>query len=138
MELLIHIHKLMVCLHHQLEYSAVDNGNAFTGNIDEIAIYNRALSASEIQSHYLAKFGITNPSSYAAKVVLSGPSNYWRLNELSGTVANDMVGYANGTISGGVVFLGQSGSTFDGKAINLMNGGNITLRLIYLFLSLYY
>ena len=88
--------------------------SALTGNIDEVAIYNRALSASEIQSHYLAKFGITNPSSYAAKVVLSGPSNYWRLNELSGTVANDIVGGANGTISGGVTLNGESGMTFDG------------------------
>jgi len=88
----------------------------WNGNMDEVAIYNRALSANEIQSHYLAKFGITDPSSYAAKVILSGASNYWPLNDSSGTTAVDVIGNAAGTISGGVT-LNQPGVTADSKSM---------------------
>ncbi len=105
-------------------------GNLFNGTIDEVAIYNRALSSAEIQSHYLAKFGITNPNSYAAKVLLSGPSNYWGLNETSGTTAVDIVGVANGTISGGVVLNGESGMTFNGTTGKVLTSGNIPVPVI--------
>ena len=79
----------------------------WNGSIDEVAIYPYALSAAQIQSHYLARYNVI-PDSYPAKVLASQPSNYWRLGELSGTVAKDEVGGVNGTINGGVT-LGQSG-----------------------------
>ena len=100
-------------------------GAFWPGNLDEIAIYNRALSASEIQSHYLAKFGITNPNSYQAKVVMSVPSNYWRLNEINGTVAKDVAGNADGTISGGVTLNGESGMTFNGTTGKITTAATI-------------
>ncbi|MDD3002945.1 MAG: DUF2341 domain-containing protein [Candidatus Shapirobacteria bacterium] len=50
---------------------------AFNGNLDEIRIYNRALSPSEVFQLY----------EYAP-----GPIGYWDLNEASGTTINDKSG----------------------------------------------
>ena len=52
------------------------------------------------------------PGSYAALVVADGASHYWRLDETSGTTAVDVIGGANGTISGGVT-LNQPGAVTD-------------------------
>ena len=58
--------------------------------------------------------------SYEDTILRDSPSYYWNLNEESGLVANDSVGGAHGTISGGVT-LNQSGAVgkgmlFDGSA----------------------
>jgi hypothetical protein len=100
-------------------------GNLFNGTIDEVAIYPYALSPQQISSHYLAKFGITNPSSYAAKVIKSGASNYWKLNESSGLTAVDMAGGANGTLSGGVIQTGDGGMVFNGSSAKIVTAANV-------------
>jgi len=100
----------------------------FNGSLDEIAIYPYALSPSQIQSHYLSRFGVIG-SAYASKVVMSGPSNYWRLNETSGLTARDSAGTANGTISGGVVLNGEGGMTFNGST-GKINISSITIPVI--------
>src|SRR5262245_66022564 len=58
--------------------------------------------------------------SYPARVVADGASAYWRLNETSGTTAVDVIGGANGTISGGVT-LGQAGALADGDTAMLFD-----------------
>jgi hypothetical protein len=63
--------------------------------------------------------------SYPAAVVADGAVAYWRLGETSGTTAVDVIGGANGTISGGVT-LGQAGALADGdKAMGFNNGSVI-------------
>jgi len=72
--------------------------------------------------------------SYPAKVVADGAVAYWRLGETSGTTAVDVIGGANGTISGGVT-LGQSGAladadkamAFDGTTGTILTAASITL-----------
>jgi hypothetical protein len=59
--------------------------------------------------------------SYPAKVVADGATSYWRLNETSGTTAVDVIGGANGTISGGVT-LGQPGALAESDKAMAFNG----------------
>jgi hypothetical protein len=54
-------------------------------------------------------------------VVADGAVAYWRLGETSGTTAVDVIGGANGTISGGVT-LGQAGALADGDKAMGFNG----------------
>ena len=71
-----------------------DNGLYFDGTIDEVQIYNRALSAEEIQS-----LMHTRPDADDASLV-----GYWDFHDGEGQVAADMSGYGNH---------GQLGSTPD-------------------------
>src|SRR3989344_3381762 len=82
----------------------------FDGLIDEVRVYNRALSAAEIQALY--KSGASRQT--------QGPSNpglvgYWPMNENTGTVASDFSGNGNrGILTGGPTWV-------DGKRGNALN-----------------
>ena len=72
---------------------------ALAGQLDEVAVYPRALSVSEIQSHVIAS-GRTGTwtaqptDSYAAAVLANQPDIYWRLGESTGN-ALDSSGAGN-------------------------------------------
>jgi hypothetical protein len=122
----------------------------FVGALDEVAIYPRALSASEVAAHYalstvpeprdlntglytylLGVFGLSAATSYAERVKADGATNHWRLGETAGTTAVDAIGGANGTISGGVT-LNQPSAMADGNGAMLFPGtdtGKITTPL---------
>lgn len=55
----------------------------YGGAIDEVAIYNYALSATRLAAHY----GAASASAYNAAVRADSPIAYWRLSESSGTTA---------------------------------------------------
>ncbi|MBA3365238.1 MAG: LamG domain-containing protein [Actinobacteria bacterium] len=59
----------------------------FGGRLDEFAIYARALSATELKSHYDA-----GASRYQLKVMADNPVAYWRLGENTGAYAYDETG----------------------------------------------
>jgi hypothetical protein len=80
-------------------------GAFFPGILDEVAIYQTALTPAQILAHYQA----APIRSYAEQVVADGAIAYWRLDETSGTLARDSIGTNNGTISGGVT-LNQPGA----------------------------
>lgn len=85
-----------------------DNGNPFDGKIDEIRIYDRALSADEIiQLHRL-----TSPTG-----VDTGLKGYWSFDgqALSGTILRDLSGARNaGTLTNGPVQkIGRVGQALD-------------------------
>ena len=95
------------------------NNFPFHGEIDEISLYNRALSATEIQAIYQAgsqgkcilPSGTTTCFSLPAGLV-----SWWRAEEN----AVDFIGGANGTPYGGVTFAtGRVGQCF---AFNGVNG----------------
>ncbi|HEX5591491.1 MAG TPA: LamG domain-containing protein, partial [Candidatus Limnocylindrales bacterium] len=61
-------------------------------------------------------------TSYLDAVLADNPLAYWRLGEASGTLADDAVGSANGTYTGGFT-LGQPGAlTGDPNTAVLLNG----------------
>lgn len=99
---------------------------ALSGQLDEIAVYPRALTLSEVQSHYTAsgRSGGWTPQptdGYAASVLANSPDVYWRLAESSGS-ALDSSGAGNyGNVSGGVTrgaqgaVAGNNATTFNGS-----------------------
>ena len=70
----------------------------FDGLIDEVALYDRALSSVEVLAHYNA----SQPVTYSQFVIADGPLSYYRLGESSGSTAFDEMGAVNGTINGSV------------------------------------
>ncbi len=73
-----------------------NGGNLFNGSLDELRIYNRALSATEVQNLY--KWA-------------PGPVGYWKMDENTGTNANDSSGNGNlGTLTNGTWTTGKFGS----------------------------
>ncbi len=83
-------------------YTDTGWANQFTGSLDEVAIYNAALSQTRIQAHYLLA------RSYQDTVLDSKPAGYWRLGEGSGTTAADVLNANAGTYENGPG-LGQPG-----------------------------
>ncbi len=75
---------------------AAPGGSNFGGTLDEISIYNRALSAVEVGLHYKAT--VPETRTYSSLIVSDLPAGYWRLNETSGVTTRDASGFArNGT-----------------------------------------
>ncbi|MFZ1626983.1 MAG: LamG domain-containing protein [Candidatus Moraniibacteriota bacterium] len=100
-----------------------DAGNPFAGSLDETRMYNRALSASEIESLYALGQSDKINSSVSQKQgtgrLDSGLAGYWKLDENTGTSAGDASTNGNtGTLTNGPTWTtGQIGSavTFDGS-----------------------
>jgi hypothetical protein len=97
----------------------------FNGTIDDLRIYNKALSAEEVQQLY-------NPAGTNSNLVA-----WWKFDEGTGSVAADSAGTHNGTISGATWAAGHTGGAlqFDGTndyvtiptAPELNITGNITI-----------
>jgi RHS repeat-associated protein len=80
----------------------------FQGRIDEVRVYNRALSASEVTT-----LSVAGPST-------SGLAGYWKFDENSGTTAADLSGNNNtGTLTSGASWAtGQSGAATSLDGVN--------------------
>ncbi|MFY0407465.1 PKD domain-containing protein [Solicola sp. PLA-1-18] len=85
------------------------------GDIDDVAIYDKVLTRTDVVDHYNAS-GRTVPGSvapsdaYGAAVYNQEPDLYWRLDEASGSTATDSgPNGTNGNIQGGVS-LGRDGA----------------------------
>jgi hypothetical protein len=61
--------------------------NAFTGSIDEVAIYLSALSAATVLAHYQNGTNASRGMPYETLVGASSPAGYWRLDEPQHSVA---------------------------------------------------
>lgn len=91
----------------------------FTGSIDDVRYYSRALSATEIQSLYA--LGASDPVNSSASQpqgtgrLDSGLAGYWAMDDGSGTNANDNSTNNNdGTLTNGPTWTtGQIGSAVD-------------------------
>jgi hypothetical protein len=88
---------------------AVYVDNFFNGAIDDLRIYNRALSNSEVQQLYLYESGLSCVSPPTGLVA------WWR----GGGNADDTAGANNGSLSGGVTFTnGEVGQAFAFDGVN--------------------
>ncbi len=68
-----------------------DGNNRYTGALDEVAYFNRALAPAEIAAQYSA--GTTIGGNYSSTVLGQNPIGYYRLGESSGSVAVDSSPY---------------------------------------------
>ena len=67
---------------NRVDYTVTPSGLGLTGRYDEVAVWNRVLTAAEARSLYLAS--LTAPSCVYSQAVLAGnPEAYWRLNEVA-------------------------------------------------------
>ena len=71
------------------------NKHFFNGQIDEIAIYNQALSAEKVQQLYQSQAAI-----YQEPSASSGLIAHWRFDEGSGSMAHDSAGGHRGIVRG--------------------------------------
>ena len=79
----------------------------FDGVIDDVSVANVALSATQVQDHYLA--GASDSQTYDQTVLADVPAAYWRLDEPAGsTTVVDLTGGNDAPVSGAAV-LGWSG-----------------------------
>lgn len=101
-------------------------GYQFNGRLDEVAVYNGALSASTVMAHYQAGRAVpASVSPYAATVLSDNPRGYWRLGDPPGAGAADASGYGNiGTLNGTITqnvagnlpYDADSAASFDGAS----------------------
>ncbi len=107
------------------------SNSAFTGDIDETAIYPTALSVTQIRNHYaLGGYTTSVPAqpqdSYGATVYNDNPTLFWRLNDSSGpAIADSGVNRQPGVASGGVSY-GTSSPVAPGTA-DSFNGSDATI-----------
>jgi len=93
------------------DYSLWIGGFRFKNTIDEVRIYNRALSEEEIRYHY----NYTRPKGALSPIAMKDDPSlvaYWSFNEGNGTIVNDQSGNNNN----GTLYLGSSGNTDPAKA----------------------
>jgi hypothetical protein len=80
-------------------------GSRFTGQLDNVAVYDYMLTAGQVNSHYKRGEGIRYPNYLLA----NKPAGFWRLGESQGTIAYDVSGNnRHGTYSS--INLGAYGS----------------------------
>src|SRR5688500_15750240 len=112
-------------------------GDFWRGGLDEVAVYNVALTEAQIQSHYQRGTNAgPNPASYSTIVLTDAPVGYWRLNDPAGPPCNVAVNsgirgsaangnYFGGALPGAEAPRGPALSGFEdaNTAVNL-NGSN--------------
>jgi hypothetical protein len=117
--------------------SSANWSDAFNGAIDEVALYNTALTATKIRTHY------NTGRCYKDAVLADNPAGYWRLGETSGATAADGMRGRHGTYTNAPT-LNQTGAlngdanpavTFDGTTEyvsvpydSALNPGQVTLE----------
>jgi len=69
---------------------------SFHGDIDEVAVYPTALSASKIRQHYQTAKAI--PGRYYNLLIADAPTSYWRLSDVA-SIASDSTGSNNGSFT---------------------------------------
>ena len=93
--------------------------------MDEVAVYPKALTRSEVQSHYTASgrtggWAAVPADAYGAEVAADGPDLFWRLAEPSGSAVDSSGNGAGGNVSGTLVrnqqgaITGNAAARFDG------------------------
>jgi Concanavalin A-like lectin/glucanases superfamily len=75
----------------------------FPGQLDEVAVYNTALTATQIRTHY------NTGRCYKDLVLADTPVAYWRLGEAAGTLAAEGIRGRHGTYTNGPT-LAQAGA----------------------------
>lgn len=96
-------------------------GNAYAGLVDEIALYDRLLTAEEIGTLSMVVNSGTFDT-YIKAVFEQQPAGYWHVNESQGTTAeNAIAGGLSANYNNGVV-LGSAGAFVD-KAHAVLVGG---------------
>ena len=103
----------------------------FPGDIDEVAIYDHALTATEFQQRFPHRWTPTPPNcaadAYCVEVVADSPEAYWRLGETSGSTAGDEYDQLDGSITS-PVSMGQPGLIEGSNTSAAFTGGDVRVQ----------
>ena len=94
----------------------------FDGTIDEVRIYNRALSQEEIKAHYERRKYISSEPTVSVGASESKKSElvaWWKFDEGNGSIAHDISNNSNdGVIHGAIWTTGKLGSALEFDGMN--------------------
>ncbi|MFE4632726.1 LamG-like jellyroll fold domain-containing protein [Streptomyces sp. NPDC056773] len=70
----------------------------FSGQLDEVALYGKSLTATAVANHYKARTRLVagNGDQYQGAVMADAPASYWQLDEAEGTRATNKVAASSG------------------------------------------
>ena len=101
------------------------------GSLDEMAIYNTALSQTAVTNHYLARYGtLTLPIASAPSAI--PPTNYVSLSStLQANAAGQLLTYQwyKGVAPGGTLLSGQTGQTLTLSPLQLTDAGSYWVQV---------
>ncbi|WP_424920067.1 LamG-like jellyroll fold domain-containing protein [Streptomyces sp. wa1064] len=104
----------------------------FTGQIDEVALYEHTMSMDTVKKHFAARNALISGDSahYRGEVVGDSPAAYWPLDEDSG--ASTAVSRAAASDGNGTYMNAASGATGifgtgDGQAVQLSGNGAVSI-----------
>lgn len=101
----------------------------FPGYVDEVAVYNHALTAAQVRGHFDARLGLS--PSYPSAVLEDGANAYYRFDDpssASGSPAGDSADSNPATYRGNVI-LGPGAPYFGGSQAARFNGTTSYLNL---------
>jgi Concanavalin A-like lectin/glucanases superfamily len=109
--------------------ASYDNGSTwkeyFPGSIDEVAVYNSALTATKVRSHY------NTGRCYKDEVLADSPKGYWRLGDASGSTATEKMRADHGTYTNGPTLAATGALTGDSDTAVTFDGTNDYVTVPY-------
>ncbi|MGB4967519.1 MAG: LamG-like jellyroll fold domain-containing protein, partial [Candidatus Saccharimonadales bacterium] len=118
---------------NQNGWPSTGSSKYFSGSISDVAIYSRALTRDDVDSHWIATGrASTIPAApadlYGKAVFAQDPQIYWRLGEMSGATAADSGRNGNTGTYRGAVSRGESGALerVSDTAIRVAGGGYLS------------
>jgi len=115
-----------------LEVSGFWTGEIFEGKLDEVAIFDHAISASSVNERYLMGINsVAQDSFYGREIAKLDPVTYYQMEETSGTKINDSTVYDNdGTATGGFTLAAGAGisgtsMSFNGTSSRIQTGSMV-------------
>ncbi|RLD08597.1 MAG: hypothetical protein DRI65_01805 [Chloroflexota bacterium] len=97
----------------------LNSSNFFSGNIDEVSIFDHALSRADINSLYLSSKAVYENASYSTLIEGLSPIAYYKLDDVTGTILTDQTTLFNGAYANspsldenGLVVESPNGSVF--------------------------
>jgi len=85
-----------------------DNAWYWPGQVAEVAIYNGALSATDVANHYTT--ATTTPADYQTTVLANSPLLYWRFNNQTDPSAANL-GSLGASVNGAYIYNARAGVT---------------------------
>jgi hypothetical protein len=105
-------------------------GEYFKGSMDEVSIWNNALTTAEVIALYNSGSRLDASSNSGDYVSSSSLVGYWKFNEGTGTSVNDASGNNNGVINNGASWEGGSGGNVYTATLTPIAGGWVDIDVL--------
>ncbi|MCY0939522.1 LamG-like jellyroll fold domain-containing protein [Streptomyces sp. H34-S4] len=98
----------------------------FSGQLDEVAFYDKALTPAIVANHYKARTSLVSGSGdqYQGSVMSDAPASYWQLDEATGTLVTNKIAATGGNGTYTKATLGMTGAFGTGDRPAASFGGD--------------